>query len=53
MSGLDFWRKVGWRRHGDTCVTLCRSLHLSEHFPIGEVSLRWAKVSVKVREDSL
>ena len=50
MLELDFQREsLEW----DCCVALRRSLHLSEHFRICAVSLRWATVSLKVREDSL
>lgn len=37
----------------DSCVAVGTSLRLSERFLIYEVSLRWAKVPLEVREDSL
>lgn len=36
----------------DSCVSLGMLPHLSEHILICEVSLRWATVSLEVREDS-
>lgn len=54
-NGICWMLELAFQRESlgrDCCVTLHRSLHLSERFHICAVSRRWTTVSLKVREDS-